>query len=82
MGIFWPCPSLDHPGTPRHSQKCTHLSCAVYYSQASNQLECPCHQGFFPIKDGAVLQGPPSRPLPRIVLETRGEQVIAVDVKV
>jgi hypothetical protein len=24
-----------------YSQKCTHLSCAVYYSQASNQLECP-----------------------------------------
>ncbi len=65
-----------------YSQKCTHLSCAVYYSQASNRLECPCHQGFFSIKDGAVLQGPPSRPLPRIVLETRGEQVIAVDVKV
>jgi Rieske Fe-S protein len=65
-----------------YSQKCTHLSCAVHYSQASNQLECPCHQGFFSIKDGAVLQGPPSRPLPRIVLETHGEQVIAVDVKV
>ncbi|MGA7908449.1 MAG: Rieske (2Fe-2S) protein [Candidatus Sulfotelmatobacter sp.] len=65
-----------------YSQKCTHLSCAVYYSAASNQLECPCHQGFFSIKDGAVLQGPPSRPLPRIVLETRGEEVIAVDVKV
>jgi len=65
-----------------YSQKCTHLSCAVYYSRASNRFECPCHQGFFSIKDGAVLQGPPSRPLPRIVLETRGEQVIAVDVKV
>jgi len=65
-----------------YSQKCTHLSCAVHYSQASNRLECPCHQGFFSVKDGAVLQGPPSRPLPRIVLETRGEQVIATDVKV
>jgi nitrite reductase/ring-hydroxylating ferredoxin subunit len=65
-----------------YSQKCTHLSCAVYYSQASNRFECPCHQGFFSIRDGAVLQGPPSRPLPRIVLETQGEQVIAVDVKV
>jgi Rieske Fe-S protein len=65
-----------------YRQKCTHLSCAVYYSEASNRLECPCHNGFFSIKDGSVLQGPPSRPLPRIVLQTRGEEVIAVDVKV
>src|SRR5215471_276855 len=41
-----------------YSQKCTHLSCAVYYSRASDRLECPCHQGFFSIKDGSVLQGP------------------------
>ena len=64
-----------------YSQKCTHLSCAVYYSQAENRLECPCHKGFFSIKDGAVLQGPPSRPLPRIVLESRGEQLVAIEVK-
>ena len=63
------------------SQKCTHLSCAVYYSQAENRLECPYHQGFFSIKDGAVLQGPPSRPLPRIVLETRGGQLVAIEVE-
>jgi arsenite oxidase small subunit len=64
-----------------YSQKCTHLSCAVYYSQANDRLECPCHQGFFSIKDGAVLQGPPSRPLPRVILESRGRQLIAVDMK-
>ncbi len=60
-----------------YSQKCTHLSCAVYFSQENNRLECPCHQGFFSIKDGAVLQGPPSRPLPRVVLQRRGEQLVA-----
>jgi len=64
-----------------YSQKCTHLSCAVFYSHASNRLECPCHQGFFSIEDGAVLQGPPSRPLPRVVLETRGDQLVAIEVK-
>ena len=64
------------------SQKCTHLSCAVYYSRESDRLECPCHKGFFSIADGSVLQGPPSRPLPRIVLENRGEEIVAVDVKV
>ena len=38
-----------------YSQKCTHLSCAVYYSAKNDCLECPCHQGFFSVKDGSVL---------------------------
>jgi arsenite oxidase small subunit len=64
-----------------YSQKCTHLSCAVYYSKQNNRLECPCHQGFFSINDGAVLQGPPSRVLPRVVLEQRGQQIVATSMK-
>jgi nitrite reductase/ring-hydroxylating ferredoxin subunit len=35
-----------------YSQKCTHLSCAVYYSQENNRPECPRHKGFFSIADG------------------------------
>ena len=65
-----------------YSQKCTHLSCAVYYSRESNRLECPCHKGFFSVADGSVLQGPPSRPLPKIVLENRGNEIVAVGIKV
>ncbi|MGO4879789.1 MAG: ubiquinol-cytochrome c reductase iron-sulfur subunit [Bryobacteraceae bacterium] len=61
-----------------YSQKCTHLSCAVYYAKEQNRLECPCHQGFFSIADGAVLQGPPQRPLPRVALEMTDGQIIAV----
>lgn len=61
-----------------YSQKCTHLSCAVYYEKAQNRLECPCHQGFFSIADGAVLQGPPQRPLPRVALEKKAGQLIAI----
>jgi nitrite reductase/ring-hydroxylating ferredoxin subunit len=68
-------------GYVAYSQKCTHLSCAVYYSQPANRLECPCHQGFFSIKDGAVLQGPPSRPLPRVLLEARGNQLVAIGMR-
>ena len=30
-----------------YSQECMHLSCAVYYSQESNCVECPCHCDFF-----------------------------------
>jgi nitrite reductase/ring-hydroxylating ferredoxin subunit len=61
-----------------YSQKCTHLSCAVYYSKDNNRLECPCHQGFFSVADGSVLAGPPQRPLPRVALERRDGQLIAI----
>ncbi|HEY7214495.1 MAG TPA: Rieske 2Fe-2S domain-containing protein [Thermoanaerobaculia bacterium] len=61
-----------------YSQKCTHLSCAVYYARAENRLECPCHEGYFSVRDGRVLQGPPQRPLPRVVLERRGGALVAV----
>lgn len=60
-----------------YSQKCTHLSCAVYYERQTNRLACPCHQGFFAIADGAVLQGPPRRPLARVLLERRNGQLFA-----
>jgi Rieske Fe-S protein len=45
-------------------------------------LECPCHQGFFSVEDGAVLQGPPSRPLPRVLLKKQGENLVAIGVKI
>jgi len=65
-----------------YSQKCTHLSCAVYSSAKNDRLECPCHQGFFSIKDGSVLQGPPPRSLPKIVLQTAGGKLVATGVEV
>jgi nitrite reductase/ring-hydroxylating ferredoxin subunit len=61
-----------------YSQKCTHLSCAVYYDRERNRLECPCHKGFFSIADGSVMQGPPQRPLPRVELARSGGQLVAV----
>ena len=64
------------------SQKCTHLSCAVYYEPETNRLACPCHHGYFSATDGSVLQGPPPRPLPRIVLEREGQEFVAIGLKV
>ncbi len=43
-----------------------------------NRIECPCHEGYFSIRDGSVLQGPPTRPLPRVVLERNGPELIAI----
>lgn len=65
-----------------YSQKCTHLSCAVYYEKETQRLACPCHQGYFSVRDGSVLQGPPPRPLPRVLLERQGRELVAIGVKV
>jgi len=65
-----------------YSQKCTHLSCAVFYSREKNRLECPCHNGAFSIRNGSVLQGPPRRPLPRITLEQRGGELVATGIQI
>ena len=61
-----------------YSQKCTHLSCAVFLAREKNRLECPCHEGYFAVEDGRVLQGPPPRPLPRVLLERQGADLVAV----
>lgn len=59
-------------------QKCTHLTCPVYYAKENDRLECPCHEGGFDAKTGAVLYGPPPRPLDRVLIEMRGREVWAV----
>lgn len=52
-------------------QKCTHLTCPVYYEKKNDRLECPCHEGSFDARTGQVLKGPPPRPLPRVEVEVR-----------
>jgi len=54
-------------------QKCTHLSCPVYFERERQRLECPCHDGAFDAKTGTVLYGPPPRPLDPINLEVRAD---------
>jgi nitrite reductase/ring-hydroxylating ferredoxin subunit len=61
-----------------YSRLCTHASCPVFYNSAADRFDCPCHGGSFSIADGSVLQGPPPRPLPKIVLERRGSDLVAV----
>jgi Rieske Fe-S protein len=61
-----------------YGQKCTHLSCPVYYSRNHQRLECPCHEGAFDAATGNVLYGPPPRALDRIDVEMRNGQVWAI----
>lgn len=61
-----------------YGQKCPHLGCAVYYAREKNVLECPCHEGFFNVKTGDVISGPPQRGLNVVELEIRDGEVWAV----
>jgi Rieske Fe-S protein len=63
------------------SQSCTHLSCAVVPRIAEGVLHCPCHEGYFDLRTGRNIAGPPPRPLPKIVLETVNDEVYAVGVE-
>ena len=65
-----------------YSQVCTHLSCAVIYDQPDNKLFCPCHNGAFNILQGEPIAGPPTRRLPRISIEQRGDELFATGVEV
>ncbi|HKF47605.1 MAG TPA: Rieske 2Fe-2S domain-containing protein [Terracidiphilus sp.] len=65
-----------------YSQVCTHLSCAVVYDKDANQLVCPCHRGVFSISQGAPVAGPPTRPLPKVAIEQRGDQIYATGFEV
>ena len=58
------------------SQKCTHLGCVVYYEPDEQRWHCPCHEGNFEASTGAVISGPPTRPLGRIGLEVRDDGMI------
>jgi nitrite reductase/ring-hydroxylating ferredoxin subunit len=64
-----------------YGQKCTHLSCAVVPEPDKGLLHCPCHEGWFDLASGRPVAGPPRRPLPRITLEVRGDDVYATGVE-
>lgn len=55
------------------SQKCTHLGCVVFFQPDEQRWHCPCHEGNFDAHTGAVISGPPTRPLGRIDVEIRDD---------
>jgi Rieske Fe-S protein len=78
-----PCILVRDPDGALHafSQVCTHLSCAVIYRAEERDLFCPCHHGIFSLAEGYPVAGPPTRRLPQIRLEQRGEEIYAVGVE-
>jgi nitrite reductase/ring-hydroxylating ferredoxin subunit len=59
------------------SRLCTHHTCPVFYRPEENGFACPCHGGMFSATTGAVLGGPPPKPLPQVMLERRGDEIVA-----
>ena len=50
-------------GLKAFSAICTHLGCVVNPTLRKGSIECPCHDAFFSPVTGAVVSGPPPRPL-------------------
>ena len=54
---------------------CTHLGCGFLLAPDKKSFICPCHRGQFDIKTGAVLAGPPPRPLDELKVDVRDASV-------
>jgi nitrite reductase/ring-hydroxylating ferredoxin subunit len=64
-----------------YDQKCTHLSCAVIPRPDRGDIHCPCHEGFFDLRSGRPIAGPPQRPLARVILAVRGREIYATGIE-
>ncbi|GAA2765642.1 Rieske (2Fe-2S) protein [Streptomyces paradoxus] len=53
---------------------CTHQRCVVG-SVSDGTIDCPCHGSKFKIADGAVAQGPATRPLPAEQITVEGNSI-------
>lgn len=59
------------------SAVCSHQGCLVEWAGDQDAFVCPCHRGTYS-HTGAVLEGPPPRPLERLPVEVRDGQVYVV----
>lgn len=63
-------------GLKAFSAICTHLGCIVTWSERKSVIHSPCHDGFFNAVNGAVISGPPPRPLPQYELVIKDGKVL------
>jgi Rieske Fe-S protein len=56
-------------GLKAYSAVCTHFACLVDYDPESDQIICPCHDGYFDPVDGSVISGPPPTALAALYVE-------------
>ena len=58
-----------------YNAHCTHLGCGYLFDAEAGIFFCPCHRGTFDVKNGAVLGGPPPRPLDELEVQVRESAV-------
>jgi quinol---cytochrome c reductase iron-sulfur subunit, bacillus type len=52
-----------------YNGRCTHLGCNYSLDREQKVFRCPCHTGYFDMKTGHVLGGPPPRPLDQLAVK-------------
>jgi Rieske Fe-S protein len=52
-----------------YNGRCTHLGCNYSLDSETNVFRCPCHTGFFDVKTGGGLGGPPPRGLDELAVK-------------
>jgi len=57
------------------SAVCTHQGCIVA-TIANGTIDCPCHGSKFSVKDGSVVNGPASSPLPPVKITVQGTSIL------
>lgn len=62
-------------GVKAFSAICTHLGCVVDWDKKRGVIHSPCHDGLFNPVTGAVVGGPPPRPLPAYELIVKDGKV-------
>jgi Rieske Fe-S protein len=57
------------------SAVCTHQGCIVS-TIANGTIDCPCHGSEFSVKDGSVVHGPATSPLPTVAIKVEGTSIV------
>jgi Rieske Fe-S protein len=56
------------------SATCTHQACLV--TGVTETIDCICHGSKFSLRDGSVVEGPATEPLPEQTIRVRGQRIL------
>ncbi len=74
-GFAWVVTDTEEAsGISAFSAVCSHTGCNVTWQSRENHFVCPCHDGRYD-RRGAVVSGPPPRPLSKLALKMENGQV-------